>query len=84
MFVKPGPRPDDPSRPLVVRKPNRQFMSPLGEEVPETNFWHRRLRDGDVVEAEPIKEGAELEEAKERVRELEAAGEHPATEGPTP
>jgi hypothetical protein len=54
MFVKPGPRQDDRDRPLVVRAPNGQFLSPLGEEVPDTQFWHRRLRDKDVVPATPI------------------------------
>jgi hypothetical protein len=72
MFVKPGPHPDDPSRQLVVRGPNRRPLSPQGEEVTDSVFWMRRLRDGDVVLAEPVKEGAELEEAKDKVRELEA------------
>jgi hypothetical protein len=54
MFVKPGPRQDDRDRPLVVRAPNGRCLSPLGEEVPDTPFWHRRLRDKDVVPATPI------------------------------
>jgi len=51
MFVKPGPRPDDRDRQLVVRGPNGRVLSPIGENVPDTQFWNRRLRDGDVVDA---------------------------------
>ena len=54
MFVKPGMRPDDRGRALVVRGPNGALLSELGGNVPETQFWHRRLRDGDVVKAEPL------------------------------
>jgi len=56
MFVKPAPRPDDPSRPLVVRlcHARARFLSVLGEEVPETQDWHRALARGDVVLAEPL------------------------------
>ena len=54
MFVKPGPREGDRDRPLVVRAPNGRLLSPLGEDVPETQFWTRRLRDKDVIPAEPI------------------------------
>ena len=54
MFVKPGMRPDDRDRALVVRGPNGRLLSELGGEVAETQFWHRRLRDGDVVMAEPL------------------------------
>jgi hypothetical protein len=53
MFVKPGPRQDDRDRRLAVRGPNGRLLSALGEPVPDTQFWHRRLRDGDVVAAEP-------------------------------
>jgi hypothetical protein len=53
MFVKPGRRQDDPAVPLVVRGPNKRLLSPKGEHVPEITFWHRRVRDGDVVLAEP-------------------------------
>jgi hypothetical protein len=54
MFVKPGPRQDDRDRQLVVRCPNGRCLSPIGENVPETQFWLRRLRDKDVVPAVPI------------------------------
>ena len=60
MFVKPGMRPDDRERALVVRAPNGRLLSELGGEVPETQFWHRRLRDGDVVPAEPIPREAQV------------------------
>jgi hypothetical protein len=53
MFVKPGHRQDDPAVPLIVRGPNKRLLSPQGENVSETTFWHRRVRDGDVVLAEP-------------------------------
>jgi Protein of unknown function (DUF2635) len=53
MFVKPGHRQDDPALPLIVRGANRRLLSPQGENVPEITFWYRRLRDGDVVLAEP-------------------------------
>ena len=53
MFVKPGRRQDVPALPLLVRGPNKRLLSPQGEHVPEITFWHRRVRDGDVVLAEP-------------------------------
>lgn len=53
MFVKPGHWQDDPAAPLIVRGPNGRLLSPQGEQVPEITFWHRRVRDGDVVLAEP-------------------------------
>jgi hypothetical protein len=53
MFVKPGHRPEDPSQLKSVRKPNFRLLSLAGEEVGDSTFWHRRLRDGDVVLAEP-------------------------------
>jgi len=53
MFVKPGHRQDDSALPLIVRGPNKRLLSPQGEHVPEITFWHRRVRDGDVVLAEP-------------------------------
>jgi hypothetical protein len=53
MFVKPGRRHDDPALPLIVRGTNKRLLSPQAEHVPEITFWHRRVRDGDVVLAEP-------------------------------
>ncbi len=53
MFVKPGHRQGDPAVPLIVRGPNKRLLSPQGENVPEITFWYRRIRDGDVVLAEP-------------------------------
>jgi hypothetical protein len=52
MFVKPGmwaDAPEDAPRQLLVRHPNRTPLRAEGEEVPDTMYWHRRLRDGDVV-----------------------------------
>lgn len=56
MFVKPGLRRDDATRQLLVRKPNRQFLSPEGEEVADDDlYWHKLVLEGDVVSAEPVK-----------------------------
>ncbi len=68
MFVKPGPHQDDRDRPLVVRAPNGRLLSPLGQDVPETQFWIRRLRDKDVIPAEPTP-------AAQAVQEVAAGGE---------
>jgi hypothetical protein len=56
MFVKPAPG-------LQLPDPDRQDMLPdEGRDVPNNEFWQRRLRDGDVVAAEapaaPAHEGA--------------------------
>lgn len=46
MFVKPAAG-------RKVRDPKTmQYISDDGAEVPESTFWLRRLRDGDVVTAE--------------------------------
>lgn len=48
------PRLGEDGSPVLVRQPNRGF-SPLpaaGAWVPEDDYWIRRLRDEDVVEAE--------------------------------
>lgn len=44
MFVKPAPG-------LVIRDPDLKDLIPAeGRNVPNDNmYWHRRLRDGDVV-----------------------------------
>lgn len=47
MFVK-------PNNGLSVRDPVKGSPLPEGgAEVPDNTFWQRRLRDGDVVKAEP-------------------------------
>ncbi|MBX6382081.1 MAG: DUF2635 domain-containing protein [Microbispora sp.] len=47
MYVKPAPG-------LAVRDPDlRDFLPPEGREVPENTYWAARLRDGDVLAAEP-------------------------------
>ena len=60
MFVK-------PAEGLTVREPvSRRILPVEGQEVPENGFWMRRLRDGDVVEAEPpaeVKQAAMMDEA---------------------
>jgi hypothetical protein len=65
MFVKPGLRRDDPSQQFLVRKPNRQFLSPGGEDVPDNDlYWHKLVLEGDVVAAEPAAVTAEPVEVK--------------------
>lgn len=40
--------------PLVVRDPDmKDLLPPEGRDVPDTDYWQRRLRDGDVVFAQP-------------------------------
>jgi hypothetical protein len=47
MFIKPAPG-------LVIRDPDLLDLLPTeGREVPDSDFWHRRVRDGDVVLSEP-------------------------------
>lgn len=41
-----------PSEGLTIPDPDRRDMLPAeGREVPETDYWHRRLFDGDVRRA---------------------------------
>jgi hypothetical protein len=48
MFVKPAPG-------LVIRDPDLLDLLPAdGRAVPDSGYWQRRVRDGDVVEAPPI------------------------------
>ncbi|MDE1715744.1 DUF2635 domain-containing protein [Chromobacterium amazonense] len=43
MYVKPKDG-------LVIRDPDLLDLLPVaGREVPETDYWYRRLRDGDVA-----------------------------------
>ncbi len=52
MFVKPAPD-------RKVRIPrSRDFLPAAGAEVPDTSYWHRRVRDADVVLADPEPEAA--------------------------
>jgi hypothetical protein len=47
MYVQPAPG-------LVIRDPDlRDHLPPEGREVPSSDYWNRRLRDGDVVLAKP-------------------------------
>lgn len=42
-----------PSEGRAVRDPELRDLLPAeGRDVPRTDYWLRRLRDGDVVEAE--------------------------------
>lgn len=43
-----------PAKGLSIRDADLLDLLPKdGREVPETDYWHRRLRDGDVVLAKP-------------------------------
>jgi hypothetical protein len=49
MYVKPAPG-------LTIRDPDLLDLLPNeGREVPDTDYWHRRVRDKDVVLADPPK-----------------------------
>jgi len=49
MFVKPKYTP-------VYDPENGDFIPVEGREVPNEQYWYRRLNDGDIVEAKPKKE----------------------------
>ncbi|MDC9598730.1 DUF2635 domain-containing protein [Xenorhabdus anantnagensis] len=62
MFVKPVTG-------RLVRCPVRgEFLPESGAEVPDTLFWHRRLKDGDVELYQPV---AETKVAKKGAQETE-------------
>ncbi|MDA8254182.1 MAG: DUF2635 domain-containing protein [Betaproteobacteria bacterium] len=48
---------DADGNPLRIRLPDRpmEFLPPEGALVEKNTFWLRRLRDGSVVEAKPVK-----------------------------
>lgn len=47
MYVKAAPG-------LVIRDADlKDLLPPEGRDVPDTDYWQRRLRDGDVVLAAP-------------------------------
>lgn len=49
MFVK-------PAEGLSIRDPDLKDLLPTtGREVPESGYWLRRMRDGDVVDASVTK-----------------------------
>lgn len=50
MMVKPAPG-------RAVRDPvTRQLLPEAGRDVPDNTFWHRRLRDGDVIAVDDKKQ----------------------------
>ncbi|CCP02968.1 Mu-like prophage FluMu protein [Erwinia amylovora Ea644] len=66
MFVKPVPG-------RIVRDPVKGTPLPAsGENVPDSAFWHRRLKDGDVVQA---KEEQPAPKASPRAADKTAGGE---------
>jgi len=47
MYVRPAPG-------IKIRDPDLLDFLPIeGREVPTTDFWNRRLRDGDVISGAP-------------------------------
>lgn len=54
MFVKPAPDPERPGEVLIVRDPLHMRPIPReGRNVPEINYWHQRVRDGDLIPSDP-------------------------------
>jgi hypothetical protein len=59
MFVRPAPG-------LSIRDPDLMDLLPEeGREVPDSTYWIRRLRDGDVVSG-PVKTGQEQKKTSDR------------------
>jgi hypothetical protein len=54
MFVKPA-HPDLLVANPEARPPMRRHLPAEGAEVPDTQYWRRRIADGDVVLAQPSK-----------------------------
>ena len=52
MFVKPA-TPDLKVGNPEARPPMPRHLPATGAEVPDTEYWRRRLADGDVVTARP-------------------------------
>lgn len=52
MFVKPA-SPELKVADPAARPPAPRHLPATGAEVPETEYWRRRLADGDVVIAKP-------------------------------
>ncbi|MDX9860886.1 MAG: DUF2635 domain-containing protein [Rhodospirillales bacterium] len=55
MYLKPA----DPK--IKVRKPDGSHLAPEGEDLPDTPYWRRRLKDGDVINTRPVKAGKSKE-----------------------
>lgn len=59
MFVKPAPG-------MAVRDPDLRDMLPAeGREVARTDYWLRRLLDGDAIEVDPKKPAPRAADEKE-------------------
>lgn len=59
MYVKPA------TSEVKVRDPhNKRHIPAEGCDVPETAYWRRRLRDGDVVPAKPERPARQPKAAK--------------------
>lgn len=60
MYVKAAPG-------MKIRDPDLKDLIPDdGRDVPDTDYWRRRLRDGDVVEAKPPAAASEADPAPEQ------------------
>lgn len=56
MFVKPKDG-------LIVRDPaTKRIIAAEGSEVPQSGYWMRRLRDGDVEITKPVAPSAKAQE----------------------
>ncbi len=81
MHIKPAPG-------LRVRDPDlRDFLPDEGRVVPDTAYWRRRLRDGDVVHVakrvSPAPRAPEVRPAEARQAPARPAT-RPATDAPGP
>lgn len=57
IFIKPTPQPEGQPA-LKVRKPVNGHLAAEGEFVNPESYWLRRIKDGDVVKADPSAESA--------------------------
>ena len=75
MFVKPATG-------LVIRDPDLLDLLPAdGRQVPDSGYWQRRLRDGDVVAAKPITPTAGNEAVELQEQPADAPTHHDHDEG---
>lgn len=62
IFVKPK------NKKVLVRNPERnRHLKAEGERVVKDAYWHRRIKDGDVVETDAPKKTAKKKIAKKKV-----------------
>ena len=65
-----------------VRHPDSlALLRPEGEQVPDTEYWFRRLREGDIEMTEPPKAEGEEPEGSPAAAETSNSVEHAPHEG---